>query len=788
MAPRELRAVEVGLVRFAVEPASASSAFDLTSHARAREALDLALSVPNSGFNVFVVGDDRSGRMTATLSFLRQRMAGEPPPQDWVYLNNFRRPHRPKPCALPAGLGRRLCDTTAALVGMCRTAIARAFADERYRKAIQDLSLGVQHEIDRRLQRLQERARAAGLDLVRTEGGMAIVALSGAGETGLMAPPDGQHDPSEDAARSLQRELAELGQQAARLQSDLAHRARELNREVAGSAIAGLVEAAKAEFKEHRPVVAWLRALNADILDNLDLIRSAEQGDQAQRDAIEHRYAINLFVDNADATAPEVVVEPTPTEPRLFGRIEYRQIAGALTTDHTLIRAGALHRANGGVLVLRAEAVAQEPGVWEALKGALRDRVIRITQPSPADRTRLAGSPDPKSVPLKLKVVLVGSPRWYYSFFAMDPDFQTYFKIKADIAPDMPADRDNVARYAAIIHAMAREIGGAPCSGEAMQLLLGFSARRAENRNRLSARFELMADILTEATQRGRSERAHEVSASAVLGAFAARRDRNARVEERLHEDIAGGRVLIDTEGRAAGQVNALVVHDLGDHEFGLPVRVTARCSVGRRGIVNIERDVTLGGPIQQKAVMVIQGFLAGRFARTRPLSFNCSLTFEQSYGGVEGDSASLAELLAVLSELSRIPLRQDIAVSGSVNQMGTVQAVGGVSHKIEGFFRTCLRAGSLTGTQGVLLPESNKDNVVLMPEISEAVAAGLFHVWTARSVEEAVELMTGKPAGVEACGAGYPERSVYRAVADELDEFNHILMQAGLGRQLLDA
>lgn len=779
MALRELTEDEIGLVKFGLDRLPESGAFDLSSHARAREALDLALSVDGPGFNVFVVGEDRSGRMTATLAFLKARLAGAKPPNDWLYLNNFRNPHRPRPCALPAGVGRKLCDAVTTLIGLCRAALERVFGDEQYRKSVQDLSRGVQQDVDQRLRQLHERARSAGLDLVRTEEGLAIVASPSGGEQAKQ--PDDRQAQARQTAETLQAELAELGRQAGRLQSELAGRVREMRRQVADAAITGLIDSAAAQFAAHRRVVIWLRLLKADLLDNLDLFPATGAEEQERRIALERRYAVNLLVDRGETAEPEIVLEPTPTLSRLFGAIEYRQVGGALTTDHTLIRAGALHRANGGILVLRAEAIAREAGVWEALKAALRDRAIRIVQPDQEQKTRLAGAPEPKPIPLNVKVILVGSPHWYYSFFAIDSDFQTYFKIKADIAPDMPADPDNVARYAAIIQGMAQEVCGRNCSDGAVQLLLGFSARRADHRARLSARFELMADILTEAGEYARKDGARTLEEQAVLAAFAARRRRNARLEDRIHEDIVRRVVLIDTHGHAVGQINALVVHDLRDHTFGLPVRITARSSVGRGGLVNIERDVTLGGPIQQKAVMVIQGFLAGHFARDRPLSFNCSLTFEQSYSAVEGDSASLAELLAVLSDLSGAALRQDIAVTGSVNQVGIVQAIGGVSHKIEGFYHVCEKAGPLTGTQGVLVPAANRANIVLVPEVSAAIESGRFHVWTAETVDDAIELMMGMPAGGTGDG-GYREGTVFHAVARQLDRFNQILTRAGFG------
>jgi predicted ATP-dependent protease len=785
MALRELKEGETGLTRFGHAALPEAGVFELSSHVRAREALDFALSVGGLGFNVFVVGEDRSGRMTATLAYLRERLAGAKAPDDWVYLNNFRNPHRPRPCALPAGRGRVLCDAVTTLIGVCRAALERVFNDDQYRHAVQELSRSAQQDIDLRLRQLHERARSAGLDLVRTNEGLAIVAADQA-EQAAGKPPAERPAPNRQDAAALQGELAEIGRQAAQLQAQLAARLGAMRRQLAEAAITGPIEAVITQFARHRRLTVWLRLLKDDLLDNLDLLLAGSE-EPERRAALERRYAVNLLVDRGDADGPIIVLEPTPTLARVFGAIEYRQAGGALTTDHTLIRAGALHRANGGVLILRAEAIAREAGVWEALKAALRDRVIRIAQPDQEQKTRLAGSPEPKAIPLNVKVILVGSPHWYYSFFAIDSDFQTYFKIKADIAPDMPADRENVARYAAIIQSLAREACGMKCSAGAVELLLGFSARRADHRARLSARFELLSDILTEAGETARGANAPEVTEQAVLAALTARRRRNARSEDRIHEEIARGVVLIDTHGRAVGQINALVVHDLRDHAFGLPVRVTARSSVGRSGLVNIERDTTLGGPIQQKAVMVIQGFLAGHFARSRPLSFNCSLTFEQSYGGVEGDSASVAELLAVLSDLSGLTLRQDIAVTGSINQVGVVQAVGGVSHKIEGFYRVCEKAGPLTGTQGVLVPASNRHNVVLVPEVSAAIAAGQFHVWTAETVEDAIELMIGAPAGAADQRGEYPDGTVFHAVARQLDRFNAILTRAGLGGAAVD-
>jgi predicted ATP-dependent protease len=389
----------------------------------------------------------------------------------------------------------------------------------------------------------------------------------------------------------------------------------------------------------------------------------------------------------------------------------------------------------------------------------------------------MAMAPRPKPIPLDLKVVLVGAPRWYALFFDGDPDFQTYFKIKADIDVDMAPSPRNLALYAGLIVAMARarQLDGA--SDAAIGLLLSIASRWAERRDRLTARFELIEDLVNEASVRVRQAKERQLSESALRATIVARRRRNTRIEDRVIRNITEGTVMIDTTGSAIGQVNALTISDVGDRRFGTPVRVTARASVGQLGVINIERDVELGGPIQQKGAMVLQGFLAGRFGQTHPPSFSCSITFEQTYGGVEGDSASLAELIAVLSDLAQLPIRQDVAITGSVSQAGRAQAIGGARWKIEGFFRVCeAAAGGLTGTQGVIVPEANRVNLVLRDDVAAAVAERRFHLWSVSTVEDALALLLGRAAGSADAEGRYPSDSVFGLVAARLAAFDRIL------------
>ena len=776
MPAKKLPAADVGLPRFEFGPCESVDVFGLSSHRRAREALEFALSINAPGFNAFVLGEDRSGRMSATIAFLEQAVAQWPRPNDWVYLNNFRRPHRPRPCRLPAGVGRRFRDRMAALVPQIREALEQAFTGETFQKQIHTESEAARSEVARRYEALQAEAGRQGLDLTQTpQGGMSLMARSDENGNAAAAPPA----VGEEDRRRIAEQLAETNRWAAARRTAFTEWARTLEREIAEQATDALFDALVSEFSHFAGLARWLTEMRIDVLDGLARFRMKSDEEAATAaEPPERRYAVNLLVDHSDDSHPGVVVEANPSYETLFGRVDYEQAKGALRTDFTLIRAGSLHRANGGILVLRADALANDARLWGFLKAALRDQKIRIEEPHRTGTMPLAGAPRPKPIPLDVKIVIIGAARWYYTAFSVDPDFQTHFKVKADIDTDMDATPQNLACYAALIRGMTAAHQGATCEAGALTRLLGIAARWAGRRDKLTAQFERIEDLISEALQFQGGGRPAVLSEQAVIDAVRARRHRNARVEDRLHENIARGLVMIDTSQSVVGQVNALTVRDLGDHAFGAPTRVTARASVGRLGVINVERDTTLGGPIQQKGVMVMQGFLAGHFARRIPLSFNCSITFEQSYGGIEGDSASIAELLAILSDLADIPLRQDLAITGSVNQRGQAQAVGGIHHKIEGFFRCCVDAGGLSGTQGVAIPAANEADLVLRDEIAEAVAAGRFHVWSIATVEEAIELFTGHPAGERDADGLYPPDSVYSRVAAELATFDRILTE----------
>src|SRR5579885_1915145 len=769
---RQLDAGDVGLPRFEFAIAATAEVFDLESHGRAREALDFGLSVAGIGFSIFVIGEDRAGRMTATLDYLNAALAKRPPPSDWIYLNNFRHPASPTPHRLPAGMGRRFQERIADRIGALREALAAAFGSEAYQARVLALREAAQAAVVAELERLRSAARSHGLELIQApDGAMRLSAPEG-------APPPQLDEASE---HELTAAFTAMQRHAIEVRAKLARQVEELSRATADQVASPMLEELQGEFSGYSGLARWLTELRVDILEDPARFRlTTEEGQAASgQEAPERRYAVNLLVDHGEETHPRVVLESTPAYQNLFGCIEYRQAQGSVETDFTLIRAGALHRANGGILVLRAESLAADPQAWSFLKAALRDREIRIEELQRAQMPPLAGAPRPKPIPLDLKVVVVGAPRWYAASFGGDPDFNTYFKVKAEIDTDLAASPANLATYARLIDSMARLHGLDGASADATQRLMGIAARWADRRDRLTARIELVEDLVSEAV--ARSARGHEpvLTESAVRAAWEARRRRNAALEDRMLRSVVENEMMIETRGAAIGQINALTVIDTGDWRFGTPMRVSARASVGRAGVINIERDVSLGGPIQQKGAMVLQGFLTGCFAQNQPLSFTCSITFEQSYGGVEGDSASLAELIAVLSDLARVPVRQDLAITGSVNQAGHAQAIGGALDKIEGFFRVCsAKPGGLTGTQGVIVPAANRAHLVLDDAVAEAVAAGRFHVYIIDTVAEAVELLLGLPAGEPDAAGTYPPQTLYGRVAARLAAFDQILKE----------
>lgn len=724
---RALRAADIGIPRHDWDAADEDT-FALSSHARAREALDFALSISAPGFNVYVLGDDRTGRMSATVAYLNAICTPERSGRkDWIYLQNFRDPRQPLAFGLAVGDGARFSEALRRYMSRIRSMLVAALESDAHRERVKATYRAADEQISQKQAALARAAEEVGFTLEQSSEGVRL------------RPPVAETPDRERNRDRLSSALDQLEREAGQLRATAEAQALALDRQT----LAGLIESEVADFAaafaDYPALSEWIDDLTEEMLrDVRHLGRPSPDGER-----LPAKYCTNLIVDHARADEC-VVLEPNPTYENLFGYIEYRRVDGVSETDLALIRPGALHRANGAVLVLRAEPLAKDETVWTYLKAALRDRAIRIEEPHRSGGMPLIGTPRPQAIPLDAKIVIVGTPDSYYNFFSNDPDFKTHFKVKADIDPDMPATPENLSILGSLIDRMAAR-QGILCTPESVSLLLGLSSRLATRRDALSSRFELIEDLLHESSRHVKA--GDRLKPEAVLSAWRARYRREARAEERFHLSLRRRHVAIVTTGAVIGQVNALTIRELGDSHFGRPSRITARASIGHRGLINIERVTELGGRTQQKGALVVEGYLRGTFARRHPISFDCSITFEQSYGNIDGDSASVSELVAIISALSGLPVRQELAVTGSFNQLGEVQAVGDVIEKVEGYFRVTANERAEGVRHGVVLPLANAGDLVVEDEVAAAVAEGTFSIWAVERVEEAVELFLRTPA-----------------------------------------
>ena len=742
---------------------------------RALDAIRFGLDMATHGYNVFVSGTPGSGRSSTVGDYVARVAAERATPDDWVYVNDFADPDRPNVIRVPAGRGSALANQMADFVTAARREIPRAFESEEYDRRQRELF----GDIAKRREEL-----AAELVAFSDERGFRTqVTLAGVASTPLVEGKPLTKEEFERLPGQLQDEIARRSEhvreqtaaylrQVRLLEKEAAERLRGLEHEVALFAVGPLLSDIREHFAAEDEVVTYLEAVQEDVLANLQAFRDGEEvlpfALVLGRKPDLSRYEVNVLVDNGTTTGAPVVEERNPTYYHLVGRMEYRAALGSMVTDFTQIKAGALHRANGGFLVLDALDVLRHPFAWEALKRALRSREARIENLGEEYSAVPAAALRPEPIPLDVKVVLIGSPLLYYLLYLLDESFRELFKVRADFAPDMDWSDEAEVGYGAFASRWVRAAGLRDFDRAAIARLVEHGARLREDQRKLSTRLIEISDVLSEASYWA-GDAGHEIAtAEDVDRAIAKREYRSDRIEERIRELIENRTIVIATEGERVGQVNGLSVVDLGDHAFGRPSRVTARAALGRRGVTSIEREIELSGPIHSKGVLVLAGYLAGTYAQDWPLAVSATITFEQSYDEVEGDSASSTELYALLSALSGLPLDQGVAVTGSVDQNGDVQAVGGVTRKVEGFFATCKAAG-LNGRQGVLIPAANVPNLMLADEVVDGVREGRFHVWAVHTVDEGIELLTGVPAGELQPDGAYPDGSVHALVQERL-------------------
>ncbi len=766
---------------------------------RAARAIEFGIDIPYPGFNVFASGPAGAGKTSIITRFLETKAATRPVPPDWGYIHNFADPDRPRAVRLPPGSGCKLREQVDTLLDQVAEALEKAFEGEQYAESRNALGRELDTQRTERFRALEAAVRQQGFALARTQMGIMVAPVKDGQPLTpeqFEALPEDERTAYAQHSQILQEMLERTGRQVQELEEAAQARLANLDREIAAAAIRPFFDRLLPDYGDWPDVIAYLTGMQAHIAEHTDDLRAAGGG-QAQSEGQGEaqilpwlrrqaaspfdRYRLNVVVDNSALTGAPVVVETNPTYLNLIGRVEMRAEFGTLVTDYRYIKAGALHRANGGYLLLDARVLLRQPLAWEALKQALRNQRIRIEEMAQQLGVLATTTLTPEPIPLDVKVVLIGDPQTYYLLYAYDEQFEKLFKVRADFAEEMAWTPENEEKIVRFIRNRCAEYDLPHFDVSAVAKVVEHSGRLVEDQRKLTTRFALVSDIIQEAAfWAGRAGHA-QVTGEDVQRAIDERVYRSNQFEERLHELITDGTIMVDTTGAAVGQVNGLAVLALGDYAFGRPSRITCRTFQGRAGVINIEREARLSGKIHDKGILILSGFLGGRYAQDKPLSLSASIAFEQSYEGVDGDSASSTELYALLSSLAELPIKQGIAVTGSVNQNGEIQAIGGATAKIEGFFDVCrAMPGGLTGEQGVIIPVANAANLMLRDDLVAAVAEGRFHIWPVRTADEGAELLTGVPAGERDADGAYPPDSVNGRVDRKLRDLAEKLQNFG--------
>lgn len=760
---------------------------------RAVEAISFGLSVPNKGYNIFVVGSQGSGRTTYTLERVKERAKREKAPDDYLYAYNFKNPEEPVALSLPAGKGPELAKHMSDMIEELKNVLSKTFENNQYEDAKAQLVKNFQEEVNGLMEELREWALAKGFAIKRTPQGFVNIPVildensdsdseeqeDGASSNGKNTKPkykEMQQEDFEALSEEEQKDLQERSEavsqktlEVLRLIRDkekkLKEEIKELESEICRTAIMPYMQELKEKFGYEGKLGDWFDALQEDIISNFSIFVAAARDDSVNEQDFD-RYDLNIFVTNNPENGAPVIWETNPSYYNMAGKIEYESRQGVLATDFRKIISGAIQKANGGYLILQAEELLRNFMSWETLKRVIRTQQIRVENLGEQLGIIPVSSLRPEPIDIKLKVILIGSRLLYHLLNIYDPEFQKLFKIKADFDVDMPRDLENEKQMALFVGGFVQKEGLKHFSVDALAELIEWSSRLAGHSKKMSTQFNKICEVIVEASAWAKD--AEIVEREHVIKALQEKKFRANLVEERVFSAYRDGTIKIQTDGEVVGQINGLTVVDMGDYSFGHPVRITANTYMGSEGIVNIEREVKMTGPIHNKGLMILESYLGQKYAQDFPLSLSARITFEQTYSGIEGDSASSTELYCLLSSLSEVPLKQGIAVTGSVDQHGNIQPIGGVNEKIEGFFKYC-KANGLTGEQGVIIPEQNVQHLMLDHEVVEAVALGKFHVWAVKSIDEGIELLTGVEAGIPDGNGCFPPESIHGKVMAKL-------------------
>ena len=760
---------------------------ELIGQNRASDATDFGLAVQMDGYNLYLSGEPGVGKTRYGLESAQKHGRLMPVPDDWCYVYNFEDSNRPKALNLPAGTGREFKKDMEDFVRTIEQEICKAFEGEEYVTERSRIIKEFREKKDEYSLVLTKEAAERGFRVKMTTSGiyfMPVIDDEPLSEEEFKALDEDVKMELTKSSEILQNETAETIRKIHEIEMEAEKAVRDWENQIALYAVGVHMNILKDKYKLFPFVAEYLNGVQKDILANIDKLVARDDEDQSQspfyrlmlkrsgeQNPYDH-YRINLLVDNSRLTGAPVIVDYNPTYYNLMGRCEYENELGTMITDYTLIKPGLFHQANGGFLILQVTDVMANPRAYEIIKRTLKTRQIVIENIKEQMGLVAVSALKPEPVPVNVKIILVGSPEVYHLLYHMDQDFRKLFKIKADFDDYLPYNQENVHKIAQYISSFCNREGVAHFDKSGVMSVINYSCRLVEDKNKLSAQFSEVGSLLGESGTWARMEGSALVTERHVKKAAAEKRRRSSRYNDELLEQVREGTLLIDTDGYEVGQINGLAVIETGDLAFGKPCRITATTYMGKEGILDIEREVETGGITHSKGVLILSGYIGRKYAQENPLSLSASLCFEQSYGFIDGDSASSAELYAILSSLSDLPVYQGIAATGSVNQLGYIQPIGGVTCKIEGFFEIC-RIRGLTGKQGIILPSQNIQNLVLNDEVVEAVEKGLFHIYPIKTVEEGLEILTGVRAGDRLPDGSYPNGTINDRISKKLRKFS---------------
>ena len=757
---------------------------------RAISAVELGINIRSRAYNLFCLGPEGTGKTSLVKRILEKEAKQRTTPDDWAYIYNFEEPHKPNAINFPAGEAVDFAKDIDNLIESFETTLPALLESEEYRAGVAIIDQKFKEKKEEYIKILQKKAKGKSVSLLQMQVGLVVAPV----KNGEVLSPEAFDQLPEEEKKSLIEDLNMMQQEIENSAKDLPNYEEKRRKEIDSlkenfikSATKNPIEKIKKKYKSNKKAVAFLKNMQKYIMENIDeFLPNTEQQPAlgAEDDPLtallsrlnkteENKYAkfkVNVIVKHTPFSGAPIITLDHPTQGNLVGKVEKLQQYGALLADFSLIKAGALHEANGGFLLIDARKLLLQPFAWDSLKRAIASKSIKIEAPS--DETSFTTiSLDPEPIPADVKIILTGDEDLYELLLSRDPDFSDFFKVKADFGILMDRTQESEIEYAKLIGSLSKKKKLRSLNPQAVAKVIEYSSRLADDSEKLSAHIASIGDLLREADYWARKSKAKQIGKNHIEQAIDAQIYRSDRIKKAMLEQIDKGTILMDVEGERVGQINGLVVYDFGEHSFGKPARITTQVRLGRGEFLNIEREIALSGPIHTKGVLILQSLLANRFAKTSPLSLSASIVFEQSYGGVDGDSASSTEYYCLLSAIADLPIRQSIAVTGSINQFGEIQPIGGVNEKIEGFFDVCAHNG-LTGKQGVIIPRTNVSNLMLREDILKAVDEGMFHIYAIDTVDDGIEILTGVPAGVPDKNGNYPKNTVNAMVKKSLEDY----------------